>query len=75
MTATVIADDLRLHALHQSEIAPTAFVFWATGTLLSSPLPLYLFLKALSSRERYLACILIAVIATALWFGIEAATR
>jgi hypothetical protein len=75
MTVTVIADDLRLHAMHQSEIAPTTFVFWAAGTLLSSPLPIYLFLKGLRGRERYLACILIAVIATALWFGIEAVTR
>jgi hypothetical protein len=66
----VVGDNLRLNAIHRNEIASTAYVFWAGGTLLSSPLPIYLLLKPLAPRQRYIWGITVGAIAVALWVGI-----
>jgi hypothetical protein len=70
----VIGDNLRLNAIHRTEIPSTAFVFWASGTLLSSPVPIYFVLKPLPLRQRYLGGIIIVAIALGLWFGIKRVT-
>jgi hypothetical protein len=75
ITVAVVCDNLRLHAMHRTEIVPVAYVFWASGTLLSSPIPIYLFLKPLTGRRRNIACICIGAIAIALWFGMKSITQ
>jgi hypothetical protein len=72
--SAVIGDDLRLNAVYRSELSSLAYVFWASGTLLSSPLPIYFLLKPLAMRQRYIASIVIGAIALALWFGIKRIT-
>jgi hypothetical protein len=70
----VIGDNLRLNAIHRNEIPSTAYVFWASGTLLSSPLPIYFLLKPLALRQRYIVGIIIGATALALWFGLKRIT-
>jgi hypothetical protein len=70
----VVGDNLRLNAIHRNEIPSVAYVFWAGGTLLSSPLPIYFLLKPLAPRQRYIVCIFIGAIALALWFGLKRIT-
>jgi hypothetical protein len=67
----VIGDNLRLNAIHRSEIPPTAYLLWASGTLLSSLLPMYFVLKPLALRQRCIVGIIIGAISLALWFGIK----
>jgi hypothetical protein len=74
MVLAVIGDNLRLNAIHRSQIPSVAYVFWAGGTLLSSPLPIYLLLKPLALRQRYIVGIIIGVVAVALWFGLKRIT-
>jgi hypothetical protein len=71
---TVIADNLRVHAVYRREILSMAYVFWAGGTLLSSPLPIYFLLKLSSPRRRYLVGIMVGIIAAVLWLGIKRVT-
>jgi hypothetical protein len=75
MAITVISDDLRIHAIHRTEIIPVGYVFWAFGTLLSSPLPVYFFLKPLHGRMRTITFICIVAIASGLWLGIYSVAR
>jgi hypothetical protein len=63
MTLTVIADNLRDNAIHGGEIPWTVYVFWAMGTLCSSPLPVHGMLRRLGPRKRYAAGVGIAAIA------------
>jgi hypothetical protein len=71
---TVVEDNLRLNAIYPSEIAGIAFLFWALGTLLSSPVPIYFLLRPLAPRQRYAFGVVLAVAALALWFGIKRIT-
>jgi hypothetical protein len=71
LTLTNIADSIRLNAIHKSEIYSEFYVFWALGTLLSLPVPVYFTLKPLARLYRYVACVLIGAIAVALWLGIK----
>jgi hypothetical protein len=70
----MVGDNLRLNANYRSEIPSLAYVFWAIGTLLSSPLPIYFLLKPLALRQRFIVGIIIGAIALALWFGIKRIT-
>ncbi|MBZ5722492.1 MAG: hypothetical protein LAO03_19295 [Acidobacteriia bacterium] len=70
----VIGDNLRLNAIHRSEIPSVAYVFWVVGTLLSSPLPIYFLLKPLVPRQRYIVGITIGAVAFVLWFGLKRIT-
>lgn len=70
----VIGDNLRENAIHRSEIPSMAYVLWAGGTLLSSPLPIYFLLKPLALRQRYIVGIIIGATALALWFGLRRIT-
>jgi hypothetical protein len=72
LTLTVISDPRR--AIPRSQIAPVTFVFWAISTLLSSPVPIYFFLRRSAPRQRYVYGIAIATTAIALWFGLKAIT-
>jgi len=67
----VVGDNLRLNTIHRSQVPSVAFGFWAGGTLLSSPLPIYFLLKPLRSRQRYIVAILILAIALALSLGLK----
>jgi hypothetical protein len=71
--------DLRIVAqyddtMRASEIASVVFVLWVIGTLFSSPLPVYLLLRPMSSRKRYIASIAVGAAALALWFGMKKIT-
>jgi len=66
-----VGDNLRLNAIHRSEVPSVAFGFWAGGTLLSSPLPIYFLLKQLRSRQRYIVAILIVAGALGLSLGLK----
>lgn len=70
----VIGDNLRLNAIHRDEIRSAAYVFWAGGTLVSSPLPIYFVLKPLAPRQRYIVGVIIGAIALGLWFGLKRIT-
>jgi hypothetical protein len=51
LALSVIADDLRVGMrLHVGETASTTFKFWAVGTLLSAPAPVYFILLLLGQR-------------------------
>jgi hypothetical protein len=74
-----LENDLRIIAkyhdtMRPSEIAGVVFVLWVSGTLLSSPLPVYLLLRPMPSRKRYIASIAVAAAALALWFGMKKIT-
>ena len=71
---SVIGDNLRLNAIHRSEIPSTAFVLWAGGTLLSSPLPVYFLLKPLAPRRRWIVGIMITLTVLLLWLTIKRIT-
>jgi hypothetical protein len=70
----VISDNLRSNAVHRSEIPSTAYVIWAFGTLISSPLPIYFFLRPLSPRQRNIGAVVIGMIALGLWIGLKKIT-
>lgn len=70
----VVGDNLRLNAIHRGEIPSVAFGFWAGGTLLSSPLPIYFLLKPLSSRQRYIVGIMIIAVIVALSLSLKRIT-
>jgi hypothetical protein len=74
ITLAVIGDNLRMNAIHRSEIPSTAYVFWASGTLLSSPLPIYFVLRPLALRQRCVVGIIIGTISLALLLGIKRIT-
>ncbi len=74
MVFAVIGDDVRVNAIFRSEIPSVAFVFWAGGNLLSSPLPAYFLLKPLAPRHRYIVGIIVGLVALALWLGIKRIT-
>lgn len=75
LSVAVIADNLRLNAIRRSDIGSVFYVFWALGTLLSSPLPIYFLLRPMPVRQRYIAGIAIAAAAVALWLGLKRITR
>jgi hypothetical protein len=70
LTLTVISD-----GIPRSQIASVTFVFWALGTLLSSPVPIYFLLRPSTPRQRYVYGIAIATTAIALWLGLKGITR
>lgn len=65
LALAVLGDNLRLHAIRYNQVPGLVFGFWAFGVLFSSPLPVYFLLRPLKGRRRYLAGILVAVVALA----------
>jgi len=79
LSLAFLEHDLRIVAqyddtMRASEIASVVFVLWVIGTLFSSPLPVYLLLRPMSSRKRYIASIAVGAAALALWFGMKKIT-
>jgi len=74
LTVTVIQDNFRLDAMNTWEVPRVAYVFWATGTLLSSPLPAYFFLRSMAPRKRFIFGIAIASVSIAMWLGVKRIT-
>jgi hypothetical protein len=58
---SIIVDNVRLHAIYPLEALRVAYVFWASGTMLSSPVPIYFILKPMPVRDRVVACVLIVI--------------
>ena len=75
LSMTILVHNIRLRAIHRSEIPSVVYVLWGLGTLLSSPLPIYYLLRPMAARQRYLAGITIAIAAFVLWLGIRRITR
>jgi hypothetical protein len=71
LTLTVVGDNLRLGPMPSSEIARVAFVLWTSGTLLSSPVPIYFLLRPLTWRQRCVSGVVIAAVSFALWLGLK----
>jgi hypothetical protein len=68
---SVIFDNLRVNAIDRREIVSVSFLFWAVGTLLSSPVPAFLLLRSVTPRHRYVFGALIVV----LWVGVKRITH
>jgi len=64
-----VGDNLRLHAIQGQEILAVAFGSWTLGTLISSPLPIYMLMRPLEKRQRIIVGLIIAVAALALYVG------
>ena len=75
ITCAIIGDNLRLNAIHRKELVGAAYVFWACGTLLSSPLPIYFLLRPLETRRRFIVGGIIVIVALTLGLGIKKITR
>ena len=72
----VLADNLRMgRRVGSKDALKIVFVFWATGTIASSPAPLYWYLRRLQGRTRQVACIAAAILAVVLWVLIQRITR
>jgi hypothetical protein len=71
LTLTVVGDNLRQGRMPGNDVARIMFVFWTSGTLLSSPVPIYFLLRPLTWRQRGFSGAAIAVIALALWLGLK----
>jgi hypothetical protein len=74
LTLSVIGDNVRSRAILRSEIPRIAFVFWALGTLSSSPVPICFLLMPMTRRRRFLAGTVLAALALALWIGLKRIT-
>ncbi len=70
----VILDDLSDHAVRHSEIPRVLFVFWVLGTLFSSPLPIYFFLKPMNWRARAIWGVSIVAAGIIIWLGMKRIT-
>jgi len=71
LVLSVIGDNIWNHAIFRGEIPRVAFLFWALGTLSSSPVPIYFLLRPLTPRRRCIAGAVIAGLAIALSLGLE----
>ena len=60
ITLTTIVSGLHDNSLRRGSIPSVAYAFWAGGTLFSSPLPIYLFLRRVTVLQRRIFGILIA---------------
>ena len=79
LSLAFLKNDFRIVAkyhdtMRAGEIASVVFVLWGIGTLFSLPLPVYLLLRPMSSRKRYIASIAVAAVALALWLGMKKIT-
>jgi len=74
LAGVIILDDLRSHAVFHSEIPGMLFVFWTIGTLFSSPLPIYFFLKPMNWRARAIWGVWIVTAGIVIWLGMRRIT-
>jgi hypothetical protein len=74
LALTVIGDNLRIGAINSREFLRVAFVFWAVGSLLSSPVPIYALLRSMTPRNRLIFAFVIVLAGVALWLGVKRIT-
>ena len=74
MLLSVIVDNLRIGGIRGRDAVTVPFIFWAVGTLFSSPVPAYLFLRSMKPRNRYIFGVLIVLLGIALWLGVKRIT-
>ena len=71
----VLAYDSRLGWMGWSVTLKVAFVFWAIGTIFSSPVPASIFLRRFRGRSKYVAVTAAILFLAALWTVVWRATR
>jgi hypothetical protein len=74
ITLDVIVSGLQDHSLPHTYILSAAYSFWAGGTLFSSPLPIYLFLRRFTVRQRYIFGTVIVGLGVLIWLGLKKIT-
>jgi len=75
LTGSLLMGIMHAGGVTKREILPVGFVFWATGTILSSPAPIYWFLIRVEKSKRILVFIPIALCILALWLSVKQITR
>lgn len=71
LVVSILGDNVRIHAIYRNEIMPVAYVFWAFGSLLSAPLPVYLFLRPKTVHRRYMWGLAIVAVVVVLLLGLK----
>ena len=71
---STVTVDLRAQAMRASEIPSVTYVFWASGTVLSLPLPLFYMLRPLRLKQRFITGGAVLIVAGALWLGVRSIT-
>jgi hypothetical protein len=66
---------MKLGGMGKTDTLKMMFVFWALGTILSSPAPAYFYLRRFKGRTRYLAAAAMVVLAVVLWLLVKKITR
>jgi hypothetical protein len=74
LTLSVIGDNLRVRAIDHREIVSVTFIFWAVGSLLSSPVPLFQLLRPMTPRNRLIVGCSTILAGGALWFAVKRIT-
>jgi hypothetical protein len=69
-----LAANLGMDAFKQGVMFKVVFVFWALGSLLSSPVPIYTLLRSTTPRNRLIIGVAIAIVGVALWLGVKRIT-
>jgi hypothetical protein len=66
--------NLGIDAFKQSVMLKVVFVFWASATLLSSPVPIYTLLRSMTPRNRLIVGVAIVLVGVVLWLGVKRIT-
>jgi hypothetical protein len=71
LITNVLGDNLRLRSIQHSEIPGFIFVAWSVGTLVSLPVPLFFWLRPMTSRHRIIAGFAVAILALLLAIAVR----
>ena len=74
LTLSCIGGAVPIGAMGQKGILRAIFVFWAVGSLLSSPIPIYLLLRSATPQRRYVFGFIIVVVGVVLWLAMKRIT-
>ena len=69
-----LGESLGLEPFKQRAMLKVIFVFWAVGSLLSSPVPIYTLLRPMTLRNRFIFGFGIILVGVALWLGVKRIT-
>lgn len=75
LTLAVLVDNMRLMSVSSHEALSIVYLFWATGTVISLPVPLYVLVRPVSPPRKYAVAAAIIMVAVILWLGVIQITR